>query len=249
MPYSQPGANLLDDLIDRINAAQPAFVVHVGDITSGRGPCGDAWLEARQRQFARFQAPFVLLPGDNEWIDCRSSGFEPLERMSKWRELFCHPVSLGAFKRQSGRFCENLRWERDGFVFVGVNVPGANNNLKDDPDESAARMRAVHAWLEESAALARRREGLVVIMHANPFVRPRSGADGYARLREHLARLGREMPGRVLLAHGDTHTFRDDEPLPGLRRTEVYGWPHIRWTKVRIRHGDPQRFAVELMPQ
>jgi hypothetical protein len=248
VPYSQSGANLLDDMIDRINAARPAFVVHVGDITSSRGPCSDEWLQARRKQFGRFQAPFVLLPGDNEWIDCRASGYEPLERMDKWRELFCVPVALGAFRRQSTRFCENVRWERDGHIFVGLNVPGANNNLRDDPAESAERMRAVEAWLDEAAALARRREGLVVIMHANPFLRPRSGVDGYAGLREKLAQLGRDMPGRVLLAHGDTHAFKDDSPLPGLRRTEVYGWPHIRWQQVRVQPGEAQRFAVERMP-
>jgi hypothetical protein len=236
-------------MIARINAQPLAFVVHVGDITSGRGPCGDDWLEARRQQFGRFKAPFVLLPGDNEWLDCRSSGFEPLERLAKWRQLFCIPNEMLNLKRQDNPYCENVRWERDGYIFVGLNVPGANNNLKHDPAESAERMRAVGAWLDEAAALARRREGLVVIMHANPFLKPRSGADGYADLRERLARLGRELPGRVLLAHGDTHSFRDDSPLPGLRRTEVYGWPHIRWSRVRIQHGDARRFAVEAMPQ
>jgi hypothetical protein len=81
VPYSQPGANLLDDMIDRINAQQLAFVIHVGDITSGHGPCDDAWMEARKQQFGRFKAPFVLLPGDNEWTDCRRSGFDPMERL------------------------------------------------------------------------------------------------------------------------------------------------------------------------
>ena len=32
VPYSQPHANLLDAMIDRINREKPAFVVHVGDI-------------------------------------------------------------------------------------------------------------------------------------------------------------------------------------------------------------------------
>jgi hypothetical protein len=236
-------------MIARMNAQELAFVVHVGDITSGRGPCGDDWLEARRQQFGRFKAPFVLLPGDNEWLDCSSSGFEPLERLAKWRQLFCIPNEALRLARQNGLYCENVRWERDGYVFVGLNVPGANNNLKHDPAESAARMRAVGAWLDEAAALARRREGLVVIMHANPFLKPRGGPDGYADLRERLARLGRDLPGRVLLAHGDTHSFKDDSPLPGLRRTEVYGWPHIRWSRVHIRHGDANRFAVEAMPQ
>lgn len=247
-PYSQPGANLLDALIDRINAEPLAFVVHVGDITSGRGPCGDDWLQARKAQFARFKAPFVLLPGDNEWTDCRRSGYDPLERLGKWRGLFCEPVSLSSFARQQGKYCENVRWEHGGHVFVGLNVPGGNNNLPDDPLEYGERMQAAFAWLDAAEALAQKRDGLVVLMHANPFATRRVGVDGYAAVRDRLRRLGAAMPGRVLLVHGDTHQYRDDEPLPGLQRVEVHGWPHIRWTKARATRGGARPFSLEPGP-
>jgi len=253
VPYSQPGANLLDTMIDRINADKLAFVLHVGDITSGNGPCDDAWMEARRRQFARFKAPFVLLPGDNEWTDCRRSGFDPLERLDKWRKLFCFSVADLSLERQRGKYCENVRWVHENIVFAGVNIPGGNNNLDDDPAEQAERMRAVFAWLDEAEALVKdkggKRAGLVVLMHANPFLVRRNGADGYAAVRERLRRLGTTMPGKVLLVHGDTHTFRDDEPLPGLRRVEVYGWPHIRWANARVERTGARLFEVELMPQ
>jgi hypothetical protein len=234
-------------MIDRINAQPLAFVVHVGDITSGRGPCDDEWLEARKAQFARFKAPFVLLPGDNEWLDCRRTGFDPMERLERWRALFCFPVARLSLERQNGKYCENVRWVHENFVFVGLNIPGGNNNLS-DPAENAERMRAVFGWLDEAERLAKQRDGLVVLMHANPFLARSTGTDGYAAVRERLAKLGREMPGKVLLAHGDTHRFRNDEPLPGLRRTEVYGWPHIRWTKARIERGGAVLFSVEPAP-
>ena len=249
MPYSQQGANLLDDVIDRMNAVPLAFVVHVGDITSGTGPCGNAWLEDRRKQFARFKAPFVLLPGDNEWTDCRRTGFDPIERLEKWRQLFCHSMAGLSLERQKGQYCENVRWVHDNVVFVGLNIPGGNNNLGHDPAEHGERMQAVFTWLDEAETLARRRDGLVVLMHANPFVARPIGPDGYAAVRDRLAKLGRARPGKVLLVHGDTHRFRDDEPLPGLRRTEVYGWPHIRWTKARIERGGKDMFEIEPAPQ
>lgn len=230
-----------------MNAEPLAFVVHVGDITSGTGPCDDAWLEERKRQFARIRHPFVLLPGDNEWTDCRRSGFEPLERLEKWRMLFCFRYENFELERQAGR-CENVRWIAGNVVFVGLNVPGGNNNLAHDPLEHGERMRAVLAWLDEAQALARERDGLVVLMHANPFVTRRFGEDGYAALRERLRRLGEAMPGKVLLVHGDTHRYRDDAPLPGLQRVEVFGSPHIRWTKARIERGAARLFRMEPMP-
>ena len=244
MPYSQPQANLLNGMIDRINAEQLAFAVHVGDITSGQGPCGDEWLNDRKQQFARFKAPFVLLPGDNEWTDCHRSGFDPMERLGKWRGLFCVPVALRNFQRQPGKYCENVRWEHDRVIFVGLNIPGSNNNAGRDTDEMSERMKAVFDWLDEAIALARQNDGLVVIMHANPFLTRRTGADGYAAVRERLAKLGGEMPGKVLLVHGDTHQYKDDQPLPGLRRIEVHGSPHIRWSRARVARTKEELFEV-----
>jgi hypothetical protein len=249
VPYSHTQANLLDAMIDDMNAEKLAFVVHVGDITSGTGPCGDAWLEERRKQFARFKHPFVLLPGDNEWTDCRRTGFDPLERLAKWRQLFCFSVEGLSLERQKGKYCEHVRWVHDEVVFVGLNLPGGNNNLGDDPLEHGERMEAAYAWLDQAEALARRRSGLVVLMQANPFLKPRlGGANGFDGILERLRRLGTTMPGRVLLVHGDTHRFRDDEPLPGLRRVEVHGAPHIRWTRARIERAGGRLFSIEPAP-
>jgi len=41
-----------------------------------------------------------------------------------------------------------------------------------------------------------------------------------------------QRPGRVVLIHGDTHLYKDDEPLPGLRRVEVWGSPFVDWTRL-----------------
>ena len=248
VPYSYPQVNLLETMIERINAEKLAFVVHVGDITSGSGPCADEWLEARRKQFARIQHPFVLLPGDNEWTDCHRTGFDPMERLAKWRSLFCFSIEVFSFERQKGKYCENVRWVHDNVVFAGLNIPGSNNNLGNDPLEHGERMQAVFAWLDEAESLARGRDGLVVLMHANPFVSRRFGADGYTEVRERLRRLGATVPGKVLLVHGDTHFYRDDEPLPGLQRVEVYGSPHVRWARARIERGGGKLFSVAPAP-
>ena len=231
-----------------MNAEPLAFVVHIGDITSGEGPCDDEWLEARREQFARIKHPFILLPGDNEWTDCHRSGFNSRERLAKWRALFCSLPKGFPVERQKGKYCENVRWVADNVVFVGLNIPGSNNNLNDDPLESGERMQAVFAWLDQAVALAEKRDGLVVLMHADPFVKRRVGADGYAAVRERLTRLGAQMPGKVLLVHGDTHYYRDDEPLPGLRRVEVFGSPNVRWVRARLEPGGLKLLRAEPQP-
>ena len=226
MPYTDGEIGRLERLIDEMNAQPLAFVVHVGDIGASARACTDTWLEQRKAQFARIGHPFVLLPGDNEWSDCPS----PMERLASWRRTFCPVSSPLNFSVQKGEYCEHLRWEAAGWVFVALNVPGSNNNLRHA--EHAPRMAAVFAWLDEAAALAQRRNGLVVLMQANPFVTyPR---DGFGPLREKLSHLAAQMPGRIKLVHGDTHLYRFDEPIPGMNRVEVWGSPFVGWTRVHL---------------
>lgn len=201
--------------------------MHVGDIGSSRNACNDAWLQARKAQFARIRHPFVLLPGDNEWSDCP----RPLERLAAWRRVFCLPELK--VEVQPGEFCEHMRWQAGGYVFVTLNVQGSNNNVRHA--EHGPRMASVISWLDEAAALAGERRGLVVLMQANPFViLPR---DGYAELRAKLTALGARMPGRLALVHGDTHLFHDDEPIRGMRRIEVWGSPFVRWLEGSVGEG------------
>ncbi len=217
-PYTEAEVARLDAVIDEINAQPLTFVVHVGDIGSSALACTDDWLLERKAQFARIRHPFILVPGDNEWSDCR----DPMGRLQRWRQIFCEAPR---------DFCEHRRWESAGWVFVALNVPGHNNNVRHA--EHAPRMQAVLAALNEASVLAAGKHGLVVFMQANPFFTvPR---DGFASLRGKLAELGKRLPGRVVLIHGDTHLYRDDQPLPGLRRIEVWGSPVVTWLRLPFR--------------
>jgi hypothetical protein len=232
-PYSHTEIGKLDGLIGRINQHELAFVVHVGDIGSSAATqaCSDPWLEARKRQFARIRHPFVLLPGDNEWSDCR----EPRQRLAQWRRLFCTEVPGLALERQAGEHCENLRWQSGGMMFVGLNVPGRGRNPLPEQD-----MQAVFEWLDESLALgeARGAQRVFVFMQADPRFERGQALDGYTRLRAVLATHAEWFAGRLVVVHGDTHVYRDDEPLPGLRRLEVWGSPFVAWLRASVAGGE-----------
>jgi hypothetical protein len=219
-PYNADEVERLDRLIDEMNAQPLAFVVHLGDIGSSARACADDWLYERKRQLERIRHRFILVPGDNEWSDCK----EPLERLRRWREIFCDTPR---------EFCEHRRWESGGWIFVTLNVPGRNNNVHHP--ERGGRMKAVLAALDEAAAEAEQRAGLVVLMQANPFITiPR---DGFAELRDRLAAFGEQRPGRIVLIHGDTHLYKQDEPLPGVKRIEVWGSPIVSWLRASIGKG------------
>ncbi|HEX6156089.1 MAG TPA: metallophosphoesterase [Burkholderiales bacterium] len=220
VPYTEAEVARLEVVIDQINAQALDFVVHVGDIGPSSLACTDAWLLERKAQFARIRHRFILVPGDNEWKDCR----DPLARLRRWREIFCETPR---------EFCEHRRWEANGWVFAALNVPGHDNNVRHA--EHTPRMAAVLSFLDDAARSAEGRNGLVVFMQANPFFTfPR---DGFASLRDRLSELGARMPGRVLLIHGDTHLYREDEPLPGVRRIEVWGSPVVSWMRIPLAQG------------
>jgi hypothetical protein len=230
-PYSLAESRKLDALIGRMNAQPLAFVVHVGDIgssTQGEA-CGDAWLEQRRRQFAKFRAPFVLLPGDNEWTDCA----DPPRRLAAWRRLFCTEAAGLAVERQPAH-CENVRWQAGGMSFVGLNVPGGGA-----PDLDDARMAATLEWLDESLAQAEARGAsrVFLFLHADPRFERVGATDGYARLRAVLATHAAWFNGRLVLVHGDTHVYRDDEPVPGMRRLEPWGAPFVSWLRAAVARG------------
>jgi hypothetical protein len=232
-PYSEAEVRKLDDLIRRINAYELAFVVHVGDIgtSTTAQACGDAWLEARQRQFAKIRHPFVLLPGDNEWTDCARHGLVPQRRLAVWRKVFC--TELAGLDRQPGH-CENARWHAGGMTFIGLNVPGGA-----EPQLRGPRMDAVLEWLDESLSLAEQRGAnrIFVFLHADPRFERVGTGDAYARLRAVLATHAAWFRGRLFLVHGDTHVYRDDEPVPGLRRFEPWGAPFVSWLRASVTGG------------
>jgi hypothetical protein len=238
-PYSEQQVGRLDRLIADLNGEDLAFVVHIGDITSGKGPCSDDWFRERREQFARIKHPFILLPGDNDWTDCHRSGYSPTERLAHWRKLFCTREPRLRLEVQRGEYCEHIRWRAGGWVFVALNVQGSNNNLGRNAAmdaEHLARMKAVLAWIDDSERVMHRRRlaRIVLLMQANPFEKPRSGENGFAALLERMQKLVAANPGAVILVNGDTHLYRDDQPMPGLRRIEPWGSPIVSWLRGSI---------------
>ena len=148
-----------ETLIDQINARDPAFSIHVGDIW-GVGNCSDAHFERIDGFFARYTHPLVYTPGDNEWTDCdiaAMGGFDPNERLDHIRRLwFSEAKSLGApamdVVRQAdvsaahARFVENLRFERDAANSAWL----ADSFRRAIDGDYAAVVVALHAEMFES---------------------------------------------------------------------------------------------------
>jgi hypothetical protein len=182
-------------LIQDINKSGAVFSVFDGDIKSGSSRCDDVVYTEAIARFNTFDRPMIYVPGDNEWTDCHrtnNGGFNALERLAFIRNtLFINPQSFGQktlLLEHQDLYPENTRWTFGDVVFVGLNVPGSNNNkvhtgqcvgsksvrTQTDCDadnvEYAARDAANIQFLTESfdMAMARHARGLVVVIQADP---------------------------------------------------------------------------------
>lgn len=277
-PYNPQEEALYQGVMEEINAADLAFVVHVGDFKNGSSPCTDDLFLKRREEFRTSAHPFIYTPGDNEWLDCRrqsAGAYDPVERLNMLRRLFFEDgLSLGRRKlkleRQSedSRFApyrENVRWIYGNVLFVTVNVPGRDNNFGRGPDpgrEYLERDAANKAWLGEAFSMAKRMDAraVAVCMQADPLfeVPPsdprRAGYNDFLELLEHAsAAFGRP----VMLVHGDTHRYRHDQPLVesktrekiwNFTRLETFGSPQVGWVRVTVDESDPRVFSVEPKP-
>lgn len=258
-PWEEPRARRL--LADAESAGVD-FLIHIGDILGGS--CADEKLHDIRRQLDDLPLPAAYTPGDNEWADCHepnAGGFDPLERLERLREIFFDdpssslgaapmPVTSQAADARFTEFPENQRWTRGGFVFATLHVVGSFDGTAQFPGrddrhdrEVARRSEAALAWMNAvfDEARATGASGIVLAAHAN--VRLESGGgDGYGpfvrALRDHVA----AFPGNVLFIHGDTHTYRMDQPLTDAKgrmlanftRIETYGSPEIGWVRVVV---------------
>jgi hypothetical protein len=205
LPYAKIGYGGIDSpkmqaLIKDMNRSDLAFSVFDGDTKDGSSLCTDANIGSEPaRLFGMFEAPVIYVPGDNEWTDCHrvnNGGYNPLERLDYIRKnLQNSPFSFGMRPMRLDRQgpagqaqSENTRWSRENVYFVGLNVPGSNNNKINPGDclssksvrtqadcdadnaEYAYRNAKNLAWLSESFATAKAHgsHGIMVVIQADP---------------------------------------------------------------------------------
>lgn len=274
-PYSRWERDNLPGLIAEMDRENLAFVVHDGDIKNGSSVCSDEALQDILGVFQKSVTPLVYVPGDNEWTDCHrksNGGYDPAERLAKLRLwFFPNDLALGQrllkLERQSSdpafaSYRENVRWEAGGALFVGMNLPGSDNNFNGTQRsggpvaEFIERGAANKVWLAQAFALARskRLAGILIVIQANPgFEDANAGKPGRG-YRDFLIQLREEtqtFSGQVVLVHGDTHHHQINQPMedPNTKETvknftrmETIGSPFFGWVRGTVDAADPQVF-------
>lgn len=197
MPYTYVQEKEYQRVLAALNAADLAFVVHVGDTQNdprgyyprpevGSLPCTDDNYKTIYDSFQTVRHPFILTPGDNDWADChlvREPKVDPLDRLAKVRAMFYPegrslgqrtiPVESQSKDVPFAKFRENLRWTIGGVTFATLHIIGSNDNLGRTPEmdaEQAERKTANIAWMRRAFAAAKASggRGVVLMAQANP---------------------------------------------------------------------------------
>ena len=279
--YSQRERDLLPELMAEMDSEDLAFVIHDGDIKSGGSVCSDAAFLDILGLFKASRHPLIYVPGDNEWTDCHrgsNGSYDPLERLDKLRSLFFpDDMTLGQRQFQLVRqsqdpafaaYRENVRWEAAGVVFVGLNLPGSENNYhgtqrgSGPSAEFLQRSPVISLWLKQAFARARaiQAAGLMLVVQANPGFEADAAGKAYPGYKDFLNQLRQEtlsFAGQVVLVHGDSHQHQINQPLrnpstqeviANFTRVETYGSPWMGWIKTTVDAKDPKVFRFEPRP-
>jgi hypothetical protein len=237
--------------------------------------------KATRDLFGRFRDPVVYLPGDNEWTDCdrpsTAGGLvsDSSDRLAYLRAMFfATNRSLGrhtiALTRQSAAYPENVRWAKGRATFIGLNIPGSDNNFADGAKngpaaegqaEYAARNAANLEWLRLgfAAAKADRSTGVMIVTQADMWD-PSAVLTHYADTKKELFLQTTAFAGRVVLVNGDSHSFEMDKPLTdyatinaaglagpnvveSFTRVTTFGEAQNHWVSVTVDGDDPNVFA------
>jgi hypothetical protein len=255
MPYAKASDQpKIPALIADMNASDIAFSLYDGDIKDGSSKCTDDIYTSAIDMFNSFSKPVFYIPGDNEWTDCHrtnNGGYNNIERLDHLRKvMFATPETFGKEKltpehqgKPGEKFAENVMYSRGGAMFVGLNIPGSNNNKVNGdadctkksartPDQCAAdnaeyeeRNKANIEWMNAAFAKATKDgdKGVMIVIQADPgFDIPETeevdesrlpDRDGYAGFLDAMIAATKAYKGQVVLVHGDTHYFKLDKPL------------------------------------
>ncbi len=259
MPYDARHEREFANVIQQIDAADLAFVVHNGDFwwdggqwteqAGGLPPCSDETFQNRLGLARRSKHPFIFVPGDNEWTDCHRAKprtHDPLERLTKLRRMFFQgDRSLGRrtirLTRQSedtryAKFRENVRWTAAEVLFVTLHLVGSNNNLGRTPEmdaEYAERNAATLAWMRQGFELATRSGSKAIMLIAQADPRFENSWPSYVQQRYMLAGLGFQSP------ETRRATGFDDFLAALEKETIAFGKPVV------YVHGDSHIFRVD----
>ncbi len=179
------------------------FVIHVGDIKSGKTPCDEAVYKKVAGILSQATVPVFIIPGDNEWNDCANPaqawGFWDRNFMRfdrRWRHRF--PV----FRQLEHE--ENFSFIKENVLFVGLNLVGGRVH---DAVEWQQRHADGFDWIRRNLLrFGTDVSSLVVFGHADPNETNDDFFDPFSEVASQFKK-------PILYLHGNGHRWVHNRPF------------------------------------
>ncbi len=213
VPYTDAEMVTLERQLKELPATA-RWVVHVGDIKTGIGPCGAQRFAQVAGILRASPKPLFLLPGDNEWNDCP----QPEKAWMLWKEHFAkmdtHWKLPFAVQRQAGRE-ENVAFVQNGVLVMGITMVGGRVH-------DAAQWRHFlddgSRWVETQIEAHPDVRCMVLLAHAFPSAQKHKVFAG------RFEAAARQCAKPILYIHGDGHDWIEDRPFkaaPAVLRVQL----------------------------
>lgn len=214
-----------------------------------------------------------------------NGSYDPLERLTFLRKTFFtttmsqgkNPIELERQGALGEAYSENSRFTKNSITFVSLHVVGSDNNQivdtqscvdKTNSERNAADCTAADAeyqartvknveWVKSSFAKAKEQgsKAVMLLIQANPKFEALDETNGFNNFINVLRDETEAFDGKVVLVHGDSHTFQINRPLKNkdgdlldnFLRVEVYGSSVSDWVEVTIDLDSPDIFSFELV--
>jgi hypothetical protein len=202
VPYSDGDDGILPKQLEEIPQAAE-FVIHVGDIKSGKTPCNEEVYIKVSCMLAKSPKPLFIIPGDNEWNDCT----DPAPSWTYWEKYFSRFDQKWQHQFKTFRQLEreeNFSFVQNEVLFIGLNIVGGRvHDKKEWKRRLAQDVQWVRSNLNRSGPTVK---SLVLFGHAKPN---KTHDDFFDEFNNDAEEFGKP----VLYLHGDGHVWIRDRPF------------------------------------
>lgn len=202
-PYNEDAENALHQFIALENkTAKSAFLIHCGDIVTGRN---FNWKESQYERVASLlktdnSLPTFVIPGDNEWND----QIDPDRHWGYWEKHFLHFDQSWTVRgatpviRQAKR-TENFAFLLNEVLFIGINKVGGRVH---DGEEWVARLSENAEWIDEMLSTHKDDSHTTVI-----FAQASPGGS-FPSFRKAMMQSVKTYEKPVIYIHADNHKWQ-----------------------------------------
>ncbi|MFC1759976.1 metallophosphoesterase family protein [Candidatus Neomarinimicrobiota bacterium] len=202
---------LLEQIRKHNQYSSAQFVIHVGDIKSGKSTCAEDNYKLVADYLKKFKVPVFIVPGDNEWNDCGN----PNQAWDYWNKYFNKlernwnfPIEV---KRQND-YPVNFAFEINDVNFIGINLVGGR--IHDQTEWDQMQQNAAQ-WINNQLN-NKRINGAVIFAQATLD-------EKHLLFTEQFISTISDFGNPVLFIHGDGHfwLYNDSYLVPNMIRVQV----------------------------